>query len=169
MCVLCLQAQDNKLILLDVPYDFNIKDRTILVNKSSCTILRSVLVLADIPEKQVLGTCNIVVPGGSVELADYERNGLRLLKGRKIGIKVKGYTKMLLDRSSTAIGGGGIGTCGIGVFGVGISHVDVKADDINNIPDELVTYDFSASLSEENHDLYINIHDNRGAEGALDF
>jgi len=167
--VLSIRAQENKLISLTVPSNLNIKDKIILVNKSSCTILRAVLVLADIKDKQVLGTCNIVVPEGHVTMAEYSRNGLRQLRGRKLGIKVKGYTKMLVDNSSTSIGGGGIGTGGIGVFGVGVSHSEVRAEDINNLSDENITYDFSASLSENNHDLYIYIFDNRGVEGVLDF
>lgn len=166
MNIFCLQAQDNKLITLEIPYNLKIKDKIILVNKSSCTILRAVVILADTENAEVLGTCNIVVPEGSVTMAEYSRNGLRALRGRTIGIKVKGYTKMLVDKSSTSIGGAGIGT---GVFGVGVSHAEVKADDVNNIADEHITYDFSASLSEDNHDLYLYIYDNRGMDGVLDF
>lgn len=165
----CLQAEENNLIILEVPSNLNIKDKIVLVNKSSCTILRAALILADIEERSVLGTCNIVVPESHVTLAEYDRNRLRELRGRTLGLKVKGYTKMLVDNSSTSIGGGAIGTGGIGVFGIGVSHAEVKAEDVNNISDEHITYKFSASLSENNHDLYIYVYDNRGVEGVLDF
>ena len=57
-----------------------------------------------------------------------------------------------------------------GFYNRSSASADVKADDINNLHnDETVTYDFSASLSEANHDLYINIYDNNNGEGVLDF
>ena len=159
--------QDDKLILLEVPSDFRIKDKIKLVNKSTCTILRAVVVLADVEDQQVvLGTCNIVEPEGYITLADFERNGLRALRGRTIGIKVKGYSKMLIDQKGTAIGGFSGGTGGVVI---GIRSVDIKAEDINNLPEEYITYDFSATISEANHDLYIKIYDKGNGSGVLDF
>ncbi len=168
LCTLLnLHAEDN-LIVMTVPTDFKIKDKIILVNKSSCTILRAVVVYADTPDRHVLGTCNIVTPGSYVTLAEFTRNSLKYLRGRTIGIKVKGFKKRLLDQSTTTVGGAAGALWGPS-FIAGSSHVDIKADDINNIKDEDVTYEFSASIHEANHDLYIHIYDNFDGAGALNF
>jgi hypothetical protein len=122
-------------------------------------------VLADTTEQVVLGTCNIVGPGATMCMASFAKNGLKKFRGRTIGIKIKGVAKQIIDQSATAIGGyaGGF------VSGV-VGHAEVKAEDINSLQnDESITYDFSATLSEANHDLYINIYDNNNGEGVLDF
>lgn len=159
-----MMADENNLIKLNVPSNFKIKDKIILVNNSSCTILRSAAVLMDTNEEVVIGTCNIVVPGGSVVLASYDKNGLKRLRGKSIGIKVKGVKKRIVDSSETSVGG-----FAGGAFAVGVNHADVNANEFNNIADEDITYEFTASLSETNHDLYINIYDNQGGGGALNF
>lgn len=159
-------SEDDHLIRLQIPQNINIKDRVILCNESSCTILRAVVVDSSTSEQTIIGTCNIVSPGGSVSIANFDRNGLKFLKGHNITIKVKGVTKRILDYSGTSIGGGSFST---GPFAVGVGHAEMKADDINNIEDEYITYDFTASLSEKNHDLYIYIYDNVDGGGVLNF
>lgn len=165
MAAISTYAQNDNLIKIQIPSSYNIKDKIILVNNSTCTLLRGVVVLADTTEQVVLGTCNIVAPGANVSMASFAKNGLKKYRGRIIGIKVKGVAKQIIDQSATAVGGyaGGF------VSGV-VGHAEVKAEDINNMQnDESVTYDFSATLSEANHDLYINIYDNKNGEGVLDF
>ena len=159
-----VMADENNLIKLDVPSNLNIKDNIILLNNSSCTILRSAVVLMDKNEEVVLGICNIVVPGGSVVLASYDKNGLKHLRGKRIGVKVKGVKKRIVDSSVTSVGGYAGGS-----FAVGVSHADVNANELNNITDEDITYEFTASLSEAHHDLYINIYDNQEGGGVLNF
>lgn len=166
--VINLHAEDNNLMVMTIPTKYNIKDKIILVNKSSCTILRAVVVYADTPDMHVIGTCNIVTPGSSITLADFSRNSLKYLRGRTIGVKVKGYKKLLLDESTTVVGGAAGGFFGPS-FVAGSSHVDIKADDINKITEDEITYEFSASIHEANHDLYIQIYDNLGGAGALNF
>ena len=169
MAAMSTYAQNDNLIKLQIPQSYKIKDKIILVNNSTCTLIRGVVVLADTTEQVVLGTCNIVAPGASVSMASFAKNGLKKYRGRIIGIKVKGVAKHIIDQSGTTVGG--FGFAGGVVSGVAVAnHTEVKAEDINNLQnDESVTYDFSATLSEANHDLYINIYDNNNGEGVLDF
>lgn len=171
LCIVCMAAistyaQNDNLIKLQIPQSYKIKDRIILVNNSNCTILRGVVVLADTTEQVVLGTCNIVAPDTKITLASFDKNGLKKLRGRTIGIKIKGVKKLMIVDETVSTTSGYAG----GFYNRSSASADVKADDINNLHnDETVTYDFSASLSEANHDLYINIYDNNNGEGVLDF
>ena len=167
LCIVCMAAistyaQNDNLIKLQIPQSYKIKDRIILVNNSNCTILRGVVVLADTTEQVVLGTCNIVAPDTQITLASFDKNGLKKLRG----IKIKGVKKLMIVDETVSTTSGDAG----GFYNRSSASADVKADDINNLHnDETVTYDFSASLSEANHDLYINIYDNNNGEGVLDF
>lgn len=162
-------AQDDKLIMITIPESYNIKDKIILVNNSTCTILRGVVILADTTEQVVLGTCNLVGAGGSVTLASFDKNRLKMLRGRTIGIKIKGVKKAIFNQSVSSFGGAAYASGPVLVSGA-VAHSEVKAEDVNNLQnDESVTYDFSAKISEARHDLYINVYDNNNGEGVLKF
>lgn len=98
-------------------------------------------------------------------MASYDNNWLKNVRGKKIAIKIKGVKKVLGDTSSTGVVGGSMAT---GPFGVGVSHSELKADEINNIDPSLITYDFSASIAEQDHDLYITITSG-STKDAFDF
>ena len=157
------EIEDENIIYIDVPAKMKINDKIILQNKSQYSIIQAVVVLAD--TKQSIGSSTYVNPGESCEMASYDHNWLRNVRGKKIAIKVKGVKKILKDSSSTGIAGGSFATGG---FGVGVRHTELKADEINNIDPSLITYDFNATISEANHDLYITIMSGN-SENPLDF
>ena len=149
-------AQDNtnndNVIYLDVPAKMKINDKIFLVNNSPYTVLQAVVVLVE--SKKTIGSTVYVNPGRRSEMASYGDNGLKNVRGKRIAIKIKGVKIVLDDTSSTGVVGGSMAT---GTFGVGTSRLELKADEINNIDPSLITYNFSASIAEEDHDLYITI------------
>lgn len=147
-------AKRDHVIFVEVPKKLNIKDKIFLVNHTQTSILQAVVVLMTGNSYKTVGNASLVTPGSRFEMASYDDNWLKKLKGKTIGIKIKGAKKAIADISSTGVVGGGFA---IGGFGVGVQHQEVKAEDLNNISPELITYDYSVQLSEEDHDLYITV------------
>lgn len=169
LCTIVICAQDN-LIHIQVSSKANLKDKVILINKSSYTVLQSRLVLSENDSQELIGNSLIIVPGGSVVVADFPRNGLRRLVGKHLILKVKGTKKLLVDQKSTSIGGGVLGTGGAGVVAVGINHSELSADTYNNLDDSEITYSFDVKYYDMHHDLYIEIYDKKeGSDDMLDF
>lgn len=157
------QKKESNIIYVEVPKKLNIKDKIFLVNRSQTTILQAVVVLMSGESYTTIGNASLVNPGSSFEMASYSGNWLKKLKGQTIGIKIKGVKKVIGDTSTTGVAGGSFATGG---FGVGVQHREIKADELNNIDPELITYDYSVRLAEENHDLYIIV---TSGSGAFDF
>lgn len=156
-------VKGDHIIYVNVPKKLNIKDKIFLVNHSQTSILQAVVVLMTGDSYTTVGSASFVTQGSRFEMDSYDDNGLKRLKGHTIGIKIKGVKKAIADISSTGIVGGGFATGG---FGVGVQHQEVKAEEINNISPELITYDYSVRLSEEDHDLYITV---TNGTNAFDF
>lgn len=163
-------VKGDHIIYVEVPRKLNIKDKIILVNHTQTSILQAVVVLMKGSSYTIIGNASLVTPGNRFEMASYDDNWLKRLKGHTIGIKIKGVKKVIADISSTGVAGGGFGVVGggfaTGGFGVGVQHQEIKAEELNNISPELITYDYSVRLSEEDHDLYITV--TNGAN-AFDF
>lgn len=96
-------------------------------------------------------------------MASYSNNWLKKLKGQTLGIKIKGVKKVIGDTSTTGVAGGSFATGG---FGVGVHHREIKAEELNNIEPELINYDYTVRLGEENHDLYTIV---TSGSNAFDF
>jgi hypothetical protein len=156
-------SDSSNIIYVHVPKQLNIKDKIYLVNRSQTTILQAAVVLVSGNYYTSLGTATLVMPNCRYEMASFTGNKLKRLKDQTIGVKIKGVKKVLGDINRTGIAGGSITT---GAFGLGISHKEIKADELNNLDPSLITYDYSVSLSEENHDLYITV---TNGKDVLDF
>lgn len=153
----------NHVIYVEVPKKLNIKDKIYLVNRSETTILQAVVVLMSGDSYTTIGNASLVSPGSSFEMASYSGDWLKNLKGRTLGIKIKGVKKIIGDTSTTGVAGGSFATGG---FGVGVHHREIKAEELNNIDPELINYDYTVRLGEANHDLYITV---TSGSNAFDF
>ena len=157
------KVNDNHVIYVEVPKKLNIKDKIFLVNRSETTILQAVVVLMSGDSYTTIGNASLVSPGSRFEMASYSNNWLKKLKGQTLGIKIKGVKKVIGDTSTTGVAGGSFTTGG---FGVGVHHREIKAEELNNIEPELINYDYTVRLGEENHDLYIIV---TSGSNAFDF
>jgi hypothetical protein len=158
------KSKDN-VIYAEVPKNLNIKDKIIIRNSSPYTILQAVVVLEEDGNEELLGSASYIAPNKSIEIAKYENNKLKKLRGKKLAIKVKGVKKVLGDKQTTQVGGGSLA---LGPFEVGVTHSDIKAEEVNNIDASQIVYNFAVSLAEENHDLYIKVSAS-GENGVFDF
>lgn len=157
------KVNDNHVIYVEVPKKLNIKDKIFLVNRSETSILQAVVVLMSGDSYTTIGNASLVSPGSRFEMASYSNNWLKKLKGQTLGIKIKGVKKVIGDTSTTGVAGGSFATGG---FGVGVHHREIKAEELNNIEPELINYDYTVRLGEENHDLYIIV---TSGSNAFDF
>lgn len=82
-------AQDNanndNVIYLDVPAKMKINDKIFLENKSPYSVLQAVVVLVE--SKKTIGSTLYVNPGRRSEMASYDNNWLKNVRGKKIAIK----------------------------------------------------------------------------------
>ena len=134
---LSINAQENydpqtngNIIFKLVSHNLNLKDKIIVSNQSSYTLLQVAVCLAEDNKLKPLGSCTNIEPGESGEIASFSDNNLRNLKSRTIGIKAKGLKK-----------------------------------DVGNESDsEDVTYEFEVKLSEDDHDLIIELFNAPGKD-----
>lgn len=162
------KANDEHVVYIDVPKNMKIKDKIFLKNSSPYTIIQSVVVLVD--NMKTIGSAVYVNPGMTITMADYDNNWLKYVRGRRIGIKIKGVKKVLGDTNTTSIGGGGNVGLAFGGFAAGVKRSEMKAEELNNIAPEDITYDFMPVISEANHDLYITVTAGTNSKGgAFDF
>lgn len=157
------KVNDNHVIYVEVPKKLNIKDKIFLVNRSGTTILQAVVVLMYGNSYTTIGNASLVNPGSRFEMASYSNNWLKKLKGQTLGIKIKGVKKVIGETYTTGVAGGSFATGG---FCVGVHHQEIKAEELNNIEPELINYDYTVRLGEENHDLYIIV---TSGSNAFDF
>lgn len=124
------KKQVKDLVIAHIPSHYNLRDKIFICNQSQYPILRAVVVNGN-NYSQIIGACNLLNPQDCIELADFPANSLSLLLGSDIGVKVKGIKN---------------------------NHIiDIKNYPIDNIPAEQVTYDFNVFVTEQQHDLYINV------------
>lgn len=121
------EKKKKNIIEAIIPGYLNIKDKVFFVNNSTTPILKAVFVNST-DYTQVLGICDFVGPGKTVQIADFTDNGLSLWRGLPIDIKIKGYANQGLD-------------------------ANVLEEELDS---NLFTYDFVVYFYAENHDLYIS-------------
>lgn len=97
---LSINAQENydprtngNIIFKLVSHKLNLKDKIIVSNQSSYTLLQVAVCLAEDNKLKPLGSCTNIEPGESGEIASFSDNNLKNLKSRTIGIKAKGLKK----------------------------------------------------------------------------
>lgn len=126
------KAKKAPIIRVTVPETLKIKDYVFVENKSPYMIARmAVAVDNGDGSYTTVGTLTYVPTGKTVELASFDDNKLKELRGRELLIKIKGYSTPGMPDP----------------FG------DENAGEDNREE----TYDFSVRLSEQNHDLYITV------------
>ncbi len=146
-----------------VPSEMNIKDKIFIENASPFTILKAVIAVCDDNGAlQPVAITSFVTPTTVREIADFDSNGLKRLRGCKIAIKVKGAKNIPSANQSTEVHT---------PFGnVTVRQQNVDQSVINNVPAGDVVYDFDAELTERNHDLYIKIvSPNSQSASIMDF
>ncbi len=143
-----------------VPSEMNIKDKIFIENASPFTILQAVVAVCDDNGTlQPVATTSFVTPATVREIADFDSNGLKRLRGCKLAIKVKGAKSIPAGSRSTEVHT---------PFGnVTVRQQNVDPAVINNVPATDVVYDFDAELSEKNHDLYIKVISPNGQSTSI--
>ena len=97
---LSINAQENydsqtngHIIFKLVSHKLDLKDKIIVSNQSSYTLLQVAVCLAEDNKLKPLGSCTNIEPGESGEIASFDDNALKNLQSRTIGIKAKGIKK----------------------------------------------------------------------------
>jgi hypothetical protein len=164
-------ANENveRIMYAEVPQKMNIKDKIFIRNSSPFTILQVVVAVEEDGQYNVLGSASYISPNGRAEIASFDNNKLKKLRGKKLAIKAKGVNKMLGDRATSNSTGVYGGFVGFGFASVSKEADVIHADDVNQLdPDLKVVYDFTVNLMEESHDLYIKLSPT-GENGIFDF
>ena len=133
---------DNSILYIDIPQDLKIKDKIFIKNNSNTTIIQAVVALINEDgTNEVLGVSAYQYPKETVEIASYDNNELKQIKGHKIAIKVKGSTKIIGRKKVNPNEEG----------------TESETVDNNSIDNSKITYDYTASVYEADHDLYIDV------------
>lgn len=126
-----VNAGSDNIIVINVPKKLRLKDKIIVSNRSPYHIIQVVVGLYnETGDITSLGSAKNMTPNTSnAEIASYQNNELKLLKGKTIAIKAKG--KKNIDSTDS------------------IESLESNEDSI--------TYDFVARVYEYKHDLYIEL------------
>ncbi len=145
-----------------VEKSLNIKDKIIVQNKSPYLILQIMVALPNEEEGFTpISSSSYIAANEAREIASYDSNSLKFLRGKTIAIKIKG-AKVAIPENNTQV---------YTPYGsVGVQHKEIDPNIVNNIKDEDVTYNFDVKLFEANHDLYIQVN-YKGKDGTsvMDF
>ena len=121
-------AQTNNVIIKQIPKNFKINDNIKVVNKSPYHILQIVVSQAKTGWYLLLGEGTNISSNDEVEIASFSNNKLKKLRGQTIAVKVKALKRPL-----------------------------AQIDDLDNIDSKDLTYNFDVRLSENRHDLIIEV------------
>ena len=136
---------EDEIIRVYVPAELPIKDNIVVVNRSMCTILQAIVAQTNGKTYTAIGSCRYVDPGNTKTLAESYYDDLMWLRGTYIGIKVRG-TKQFVEEDNMLTQG----------------NAKKLADD------DIIT-DFTITVGERRHDLYIYIYDKvQGADQPTD-
>lgn len=151
----------DNVLNVTVPQKLKIKDKIFLVNKSPYLILQAMVALPK-PDGnfEPLGTANVLAPDETSQVASYDNNWLKNLRGKTLSIKVKA-AKVFTAQSRT-----GVATP---MGDVGVAHTEISSDLINNIDPKDITYSFNVKFYEANHDLYIEVYYKGDGKNVMDF
>lgn len=125
-----LKNTDEHLFFVEVG-KLTIQDKIIVTNKTSYFIQQALVgyITKDLTFK-VITTTSDIAPGERKNIASFSNNDLKSLRGKTLVMKIKGCKNASVKDGDT------------------FNQTEKSTD---------VTYDFSASLSEKRHDLYIDI------------
>lgn len=85
-----IEPNDSTIIYIKVPSNLKVNDKIFLVNQSTYQILQAAVVLIDNGITVQLGRAMNVSPGCKYEMASFDNNWLKNIRGKTLGIKVKG-------------------------------------------------------------------------------
>ncbi len=123
-------SQDPNMRVISIPENYDIRDKVFFCNRSHYPVLRAVAVSRK-DYNQIIGSCSLLNAGDCIEVADFPGNGLMLLRGSDIVVKVKGVKSNQIS--------------------------DIKTYPQDNIPADKISYDFLIYTEARNRDLYICI------------
>jgi hypothetical protein len=164
-------ANENveRIMYAEVPKKMNIKDKIFIRNSSPFTILQVVVAVEEDGQYNVLGSASYISPNGRAEIASFDNNKLKKLRGKKLAIKAKGVNQMMGDKESSTSKRVYENSDGTGFNTVTEGHDVIHTKAVNKLdPDLKVVYDFTVNLMEESHDLYIKLSPT-GENGIFDF
>ena len=139
---------------------WNLKDKIKIRNRSTYLILQVVVAEVVGHELRPLGSCSEIDPGEVCDIASFDKNTLKYLKGKTIAIKAKGLKRIVGEQSRTDVRT---------PFGdVNVKHKSVDQESANEINPEDITYEFDTELFESSHDLLIELYSTNG-NSVMDF
>lgn len=155
-------TQSDNVMYKTVEKNLNIKDKIIVQNKSPYLILQIMVALPNETEGFTpIGSSSYIAANEAREIASYDNNSLKFLRGKTIAIKIKG-AKIAIPENKTQV---------YTPYGsVDVQHKEIDPNIINNIKDKNITYNFDVKLFETNHDLYLQVN-YKGKDGTsiMDF
>ncbi len=140
----------------------NIKDKIIVQNKSPYLIMQIMVALPNNAEGFTpIASSSYIAANEAKEIAYFDKNSLKSLRGKTIAIKIKG-AKVVIPENNTQV---------YTPYGsVDVQHKNIDPNIINNIKDKDITYNFDAKLFEANHDLYLQvIYKGKDGTSVMDF
>lgn len=135
-----LFAQGSDVIIKQIPKTFKINDNVYLVNKSPYHILHAIVAKVENGQYTPLGSATGLAPNDNIEIAAFSDNKLKKLRGSSLAIKVKALKKPI-----------------------------EQITDLDNVDPEDLTYNFDVILSENRHDLIIEVIMKRASGDIMDF
>ncbi len=90
------ENSDHSVIKIEIPAKLAIKDKIVIINRSPYNIEEvRVAKLNESGEMESLGTAKLIAPNGTVELASFDNNYLKKLRGKTIFVKAKAVKNFL--------------------------------------------------------------------------
>ncbi len=133
-------AQNDGVIIKQIPKSFKINDNVYLVNKTPYHILHAIVATVNGSAYTPIGSATGLNPNAQIEIAAYSDNKLKKLRGSSLAIKVKALKRPI-----------------------------EQINDLDNINPDDLTYNFDVILSENRHDLIIEIIEKRTSGNIMDF
>ena len=152
-----LQGESAKnAFYVNVPKQLNLKDNVFVVNNSSCVILQMMAAVDydGTGNYVTLGQASFLNRGGEAKIASFDDNKLKNVRGKNLVLKVKGA------KIKNNVGNGGAQVNVDTPFGsVQVVNRSLSYEDVKNIDESQITYEFKVTLRESHHDLYILVED----------
>ena len=147
---------DSSIIYVQIPPKMKINDKIFVVNKTPNLIVHMVVALPNEEgSMESLGSSCYITPNKTVEIASFDNNGLKKLRGKTIAVKAKGI------KTSIEIQGKRVNV-------LDVDNQKFNVEMVNSLKNEDFLYDFKTIIYEANHDLYIELH-SKGKNSIMDF
>lgn len=149
--VKAVPSEEAGVLQVTIPSKMNIKDFVFVQNLSTNLILQMAVVVEEGKGNyQTVGLASYLPSGRVAKIASFDDNGLRKLRGKKLLIKIKGAKINPMQEGTDVVVNSPWGN----VF---VDGGKLDAEELKNIDESKITYDFSAILYEKEHDLYIRV------------